>query len=117
MNDTVKILKGLLLTLIIVPIIIIVLWYIWLLCGFSKIDNYTFTEDIKLELMNAIGIKESHTFDPISLHFTNPFEPEYYNYYELKFVISKDEYEKNNLSFGAGEDLETLTYGLLFHIT
>ena len=67
---------------------------------------------MKLELMDALGIKESNTFDPISLHFTTPIGPEYYNYYELKFIISKEDYEKNNLTFGAGEDLETLTYGL-----
>ena len=35
-----------------------------------------------------------------------------YNYYELRFVISKDDYENNHLSYGTGEDLETLTYGL-----
>ena len=112
MNDNDKILKGLLLTVIIVPIIIIVLWYIWLLYEGSKLDNYTFTEDMKLELMDALDIKESLTFSPISLHFTNPYGPKYYNYYELKFTISKDDYEKNHLTFGAGEDLETLTYGL-----
>ena len=112
MNDNIKILKGLLLTIIIVPIIIILLWYIWLLYEGSKLDNYTFTEDMKLELMDTLGIKESQTFNPISLHFTNPFGSEYYNYYELKFIISKDDYEKNNLTYGTGEDLETLTYGL-----
>ena len=112
MNDNVKILKGILLTIIIVPIIIIALWYIWLLYEGSNLDNYTFTEDMKLELMDALGIKESLTFNPISLHFTNPSGPEYYNYYELKFVISKDDYDKNHLSFGTGENLETLTYGL-----
>lgn len=111
MNDNIKILKGLLLTIIIVPIIIIVLWYIWLLYEGSKLDNYTFTEDMKVELMEALGIKESLTFTPISLHFTNPFGAEYNNYYEFKYTISKDDYEKNHLSYGT-EDLETLSYGL-----
>ena len=43
MNDNIKILKGLLLTIIIVPITIILLWYIWLLYEGSKLDNYTFS--------------------------------------------------------------------------
>lgn len=112
MNSNIKKLKRLIFTIIIVPIIIIVLWYIWLLYEGSKLDNYTFTEDMKLELMDDLDIKESFSFTPISLHFTNPFGSEYHNYYELKFTISKDDYEKNHLSFGTGEDLETLSYGL-----
>lgn len=112
MNDNIKILKGLLLTIVLVPIIAIILFFGWLLYEGSKLNNYKFTEDMKLELMDALDIKESLTFNPISLNFTNPFGPEYYNYYELKFVISKDDYEKNHLTFGTGEDLETLTYGL-----
>lgn len=111
MNDNIKILKGLLLTIITVPIIVIILWYIWLLSEGSKLDNYTFTEDMKIELMDALDIKESLSFTPISLHFTNPFGAEYHNYYELKFTISKDDYEKNHMSYGE-EDLEALSYGL-----
>ena len=112
MDDNVKILKGLLLTIIIIPIIAVVLYYAWLIYEGSKLNNYTFTEDMKLELMDALDIKDSNTFDPISLNFTYTIGPEYYNYYELKFVISKDDYENNHLSYGTGEDLETLTYGL-----
>lgn len=112
MDNNLKILKRLLITIIVVPIIVVVLWHVWLLYEGSKTDKYTkFTEDIKNELMDAVNIKESSTFSPIYLDFVNPYGREFYSYYDFKFVISKDEYENNNLSYGTEDNFETLSYG------
>ncbi len=112
MDDNIKILKRIVLTIIIVPFIVVILWYIWLMYEGSKSDKYSnFTDDIRLELMDAVDIKESNTFKPIYLDLVCS-SPEYYNCYEFKFEISKEEYEKNNLSYGSEDFFETLSYGL-----
>ena len=112
MDNNLKILKRLLITIIVVPIIVVVLWYAWLLYEGSKTDKYTkFSEDIKIELMDAVNIKESNSFNPIYLDFVNPYGREFYSYYDFKFEISKDEYDNNNLSYGTEDNFETLSYG------
>ena len=109
MNDNVKILKGILLTIIIVPIIIIALWYIWLLYEGSKLDNYTFTEEMKNELMVVANIHESTSFNPIAIQFNDVAGPGYYSNYELKFEISKEDFENNKLSYSENEVYNSLT--------
>ena len=116
MNDNVKILKGILLTIIIVPIIIIALWYIWLLYEGSKLDNYTFTEEMKNELMVVANIHESTSFNPIAIQFNDVAGPGYYSNYELKFEISKEDFENNKLSYSENEVYNSFKH-LLNHLS
>lgn len=95
-----KIVKRLLLIVILIPIIIVILFYSWLLYEGSKLDHYTFTEEMKKELMQAFRIEESDSFNPMEIRYIDEYGPSYYNAYELKFEISKEDYEKNDLSYG-----------------
>lgn len=106
-----KILKYLILTIIIIPIILIVAFYSWFFYEASKINinEQAFTEEMKSELMTVAGIKESMSFKPINLRLLDGVGPSYYNSYELEFEISKEDYEKNNLSYGIDGDYDSLT--------
>ena len=105
----VKIIKILLLIIIIIPVIAIFSFYIWFLYEASKLDNYAFTEDMKKELMIVANINESKSFNPILIQFNDVLGPNYYSNYELKFEISKEDFEKNNLSYNENQVYSTLT--------
>jgi len=107
--SNIKILKGLLCTIIVIPIIVMVLWYIWIMYEASKLDKYSFTEDMKKDLMSVLDISESTSFDPIVIQFNDVAGPEYYSNYELKFEISKEDFEKNKLSYSENEGYDSLT--------
>ena len=49
-------------------------------------------------LMELLEIKEAETFMPINVKFNNDFRGDG-EYYEIKFEISKDDYNKNNLEY------------------
>lgn len=107
--DDFKNIKRILLIIILIPIIIVAMLYIWFLYQASKLDNYTFTEEMKTELMNAISINESNTFNPIYIQYIDEYGPSYYNAYELKFEISKEDFANNNLSYSEKNEYKSLT--------
>ena len=107
--SNVKIIKILLLITIIIPVIAIFLFYIWFLYEASKLDKYEFTEDMKKELMIVANINESKSFNPILIQFNDVLGPNYYSNYELKFEISKEDFEKNNLLYNENQVYSTLT--------
>ena len=49
-------------------------------------------------LMELLEIKEAETFTPINVKFNSDFRGDG-EYYEIKFEISKDDYNKNNLEY------------------
>ncbi len=48
--------------------------------------------------MELLEIKEAETFTPINVKFNSDFRGDG-EYYEIKFEISKDDYNKNNLEY------------------
>lgn len=49
-------------------------------------------------LMELLEIKEAETFTPINVNLNSDFRGDG-EYYEIKFEISKDDYNKNNLEY------------------
>ena len=53
----------------------------------------------KIELMQILKIAESNTFKPISKKYYSGFHGSDPNFYEIRFEISIEDYEKNNLVY------------------
>ena len=81
--------------LIFVLIIIILL----LNFGYSKNNLVFISEENKKELMNVLEIDDAPSFKPISKKTEFLGLGSGPNCYKLKFEISKEDYEKNNLNY------------------
>ena len=114
MGKNEKILIGLILIFVVIPIILIGLYNIGLIYLVSKDETSVevFSEDLTNKFMEAMDIENSTTFKPTHFSFEDPSGPEYYSYYDLIFEISKDEYDDNNLSFGTEDNFDILSYGM-----
>lgn len=113
MDKNEKILIGLILIFVVIPIILIGLYNIGLVYLVSKDETSVevFSEDLRNKFMEAMEIENSTTFKPTHFSFEDPSGPEYYSYYDLIFEISKDECDDNNLSFETEDNFDTLSYG------
>ena len=67
------------------------------------------SEETRIEIMKIVGIEESKSFKPIYLKsYIGDFRDNSTNGYELKYEISKEDFEKNNLHYTEGEFYDTL---------
>jgi len=67
---------------------------------FYKNNNLTFLSiEDKNKLMTILEIENSESFNPIYKKFNGGFHGSDPDYYEIKFEISIEDYEKNNLVY------------------
>ncbi len=73
----------------------------------NNLENIS--EETRIEIMKIVGIEESKSFKPIYLKsYIGDFRDNSTNGYELKYEISKEDFEKNNLHYTEGEFYDTL---------
>lgn len=64
----------------------------------NNLENIS--EETRIEIMKIVGIEESKSFKPIYLKsYIGDFRDNSTNGYELKYEISKEDFEKNNLHY------------------
>lgn len=66
------------------------------------------SEENKIKLMNILEINESDSFNPIYKKYNSGFHGSDPDYYEIKFEISIDDYEKNDLVYYEDSTYEVL---------
>ena len=66
------------------------------------------SEENKIKLMNVLNISDSSTFNPIYKKYRSGFHGSDPDYYEIKFEISIEDYEKNDLVYYEESTYEVL---------
>lgn len=90
-----------------VKISLIIILFILIIVGtiiieiFNENNNLkNISEETRIEIMKLVGIEESQSFKPICLKtYIADFRDNSTNGYELKYEISKEDFEKNNLHY------------------
>lgn len=90
-----------------VKISLIIILFILIIVGtiiievFNENNNLKdISEETRIEIMKLVGIEESQSFKPIYLKtYIADFRDNSTNGYELKYEISKEDFEKNNLHY------------------
>ena len=100
-----------------VKISLIIILFILIIVGtiiievFNENNNLKdISEETRIEIMKIVGIEESQSFKPIYLKtYIADFRDNSTNGYELKYEISKEDFEKNNLHYEKSSIYDALT--------